>query len=53
MKYKVHEYSKVNPFIPNAPFLNPWKQKTVSFLIFSGCREKCIENKWVEKIIIK
>ena len=37
--------SRINPFVPNAPFLYPWKQqKTVRF---SGVEKGCIGDEWV------
>ena len=37
--------SRINPFVPNAPLLYPWKQqKTVRF---SGVEKGCIGDEWV------
>ena len=39
-------FKQVNPFVPNVPFLSPWKhQKTLRFLMFSGDRERVHREK--------
>ena len=43
--------NKLNPFVPNAPFLYPLKRsENLSFLIFSGVEKACIANEWVKMI---
>ena len=41
-----------NPFVPNAPFLYPWKrQKTLPFSdVFRGVEKGHIEKEWVKVI---
>ena len=42
-------FRKLNPSVPNAPFLYPWKhQKT-----FSGVEKGYIGNEWVKKCFSK
>ena len=52
--YSTSLYYTVNPFVPNAPFLNPLKtsEHLMVFRYFQGVEKGCIGNKWVKVVSV-
>ena len=48
--YFLEEYHLINPFVPNAPFLNNLKisKNLKVFWFYQGVKKGCIRNEWVK-----